>query len=99
MFKWDNAQAQVSRLIYTEGKAEWRTIIGTYQGYLTDVGIRDLTDATMYGRVFNFSTDYGVDIKESDDIMIWTTKYSVKNVFHKKGVNLAFTRCVLIIDA
>lgn len=84
MFSGDNVTAQVYRLVYTNGKSEGKNKVASYRGYLTEISPSELTDPTMYGRLYHFNSVYGADIQESDSLEIDGQKYSVQRVLNKR---------------
>lgn len=91
-----NATAQVTRLVYTNGKTTGQSVVASYEWYLTPMNAHELIDPKMYGKMYHFTVDMGADIKESDTLTIDNVKYSVQSALVKKGRIVAFIRCVLI---
>lgn len=95
----NNATAQIKRFVYVDGKATEKSVVWSYEWYLTVVEATKLINPDMYGRAFNFNTEYWADIEQSDTVVIDSKQYSVQTVIKKKWASLSFTRAVLIIDA
>ncbi len=96
MFRADNATAEVQRFVYENGKSTGKETVGSYRGYMTIVDARKLVDTKLYGKAYEFNTEYGADIQKSDDLVIDGQSYSVQIVEPFKGRRLSFTRVEMI---
>lgn len=99
MFKKDLFTAEVYRQSYqTAGgyKKSWYWPTGDkYNWLLKALSLRNIVDINSFWKEFEFHTDLGADIRESDKLKIDDVEYSVKWVSEYKGVTFSRLMCIL----
>lgn len=88
---------EVYRHVYEDKKSS-KILVWTYKWLLKQKNPRYQQYAPeTFGKAYNFTTEYGADIKESDEIRFDGDVFTVEGVNNKQeAINLKFTRVTLV---
>lgn len=98
-FKKDTKMAYISRLWYsTDGWYKKSDYVSTwlwYMGHLKALTLKDWIEISNFWKEYQFNTEYGADIKESDKLTIDWIEYNVKGVSTFDWITFSRMMCIL----
>lgn len=98
-FKKDTKLATVKRLTTVDDwwyKKSWYAETGkVYQWHLKPLTIKDGVELSNFWKDFQFHTNIGADIRESDELVIDGVSYNVSGVVEADGITFGRLSCII----